>query len=53
MIPQSEICTLDDGHPLLEPVDSIVLATFMPLMTLPKTTCLLSSQDVTAVVMKN
>merc|ERR1712032_289001 len=45
--------TLFDTWPLREPTDSILSTTSVPLVTLPNTTCLPSSQAVLTVVMKN
>ena len=45
--------TFFDGRPLAVPAASISFTISMPSTTLPKTTCLPSSHDVTTVVMKN
>mmetsp|Transcript_9480 Transcript_9480/g.19624 ORF Transcript_9480/g.19624 Transcript_9480/m.19624 type:complete len:238 (+) Transcript_9480:968-1681(+) len=51
--PQSSISTILLVSPSLLPRSSIRFTTFIPSITLPKTTCLLSSQGVCAVQMKN
>ncbi len=51
--PQSVTTTGWDVFPLVEPTDSTVFTTSMPLVTLPKTTCLPSSHGVFSVQRKN
>ena len=51
--PQSATTTLFLVAPLLLPIASIFFTTSYPLTTLPKTTCLPSSQEVFTVVRKN
>ncbi len=47
------IVTVFDGLPEFDPTASIAFTTFLPYLTLPKTTCLWSSHEVGAVVRKN
>jgi len=51
--PDSEILTVFEVLPDLEPTPSIALTTSKPSKILPKTTCLPSSHGVVTVVMKN
>ena len=51
--PQSPIFTDWDVRPVRLPTASIFFTTSMPWTTLPKTTCLPSSQGVATVVIKN
>lgn len=49
----SLMVTVFVGLPEFDPTASIALTTSLPYLTLPKTTCLLSNQEVATVVMKN
>ena len=51
--PLSMIVIFSDVLPDFDPNFSIFCTTFKPLITFPNTTCLLSSQSVLSVVMKN